>query len=162
VFSSGSAPERSGTDARFAALDGGSGAGVRIVAAVPWTHRLLFAVPDLLAPLASELAWVGHDAQTLPSLLAGLGGGILAVLALMVIVAIGFVPIGQILGRAVRRASETATRVLVERAREPRSASGASRSASLVGLGPTAWIAIAGVLMVPFLEPAFPASRSSR
>src|SRR4029453_1216709 len=117
-----------------------------LLLAVPWTHRLLFAVPDLLSPLASELAWVGHDVQTLPSLLAGLGGGILAVLALMVIVAVGFVPIGQILGRAfdehprpLRAYSWNVLGSLV--------GVWSFALASLAGLGPTAWIAIAGTLM---------------
>lgn len=126
-----------------------------LLLALPWTHRLLFAVPDLLAPLASELAWVGHDVQTLPSLLAGLGGGILAVLVLMVIVAVGFVPIGQILGRAfdehpkpLRAYSWNVLGSLV--------GVWGFALASLAGLGPTAWIAIAGALMVPFLAPRVP------
>ena len=126
-----------------------------LLLAVPWTHAVLSAVPDLLSPLASELAWVGHDRQTLPSLLAGLGGGILAVLALMVIVAIGFVPIGQILGRAfdehpkpLRAYSWNVLGSLV--------GVWGFALASLAGLGPTAWIAIAGALMVPFLAPRAP------
>jgi spermidine synthase len=126
-----------------------------LLLAVPWTHQFLSRVPDLLSPLASEIAWVEHSAQTLPSLLAGLAGGILSVLALMVVVAIGFVPIGQILGRAfdehprpLRAYSWNVLGSLV--------GVWGFALASLAGLGPTGWIVITGVLMVPFLAPRAP------
>src|SRR5436190_12849875 len=120
--------------------------------AVPWTHQFLTEVPDLLSPLASEIAWVGREQQSLASILAGLAGGLLAVLTLMIVVAIGFVPIGQILGRAfdehprpLRAYSWNVLGSLV--------GVWGFAIASLAGLGPTAWIAIAGALMVPFLAP---------
>ena len=127
-----------------------------LLLAVPWTHQFLSEVPNLLSPLASEIAWVGQGVQTLPTILAGLAGGVLAVLALMMVVAIGFVPIGQILGRAVRRASAARSERTRGTCSGASSASGASRSRVWLGLGPTMWLAITGALMVPFLAPRVP------
>jgi spermidine synthase len=125
-------------------------AGFSTLLAVPATRDFLRGLADRLAPIAHGVAWGDARSASAAALLADVGVGLCGMFALMVLLCVGFVPIGQVLGR------------LLDEHPRPILAYSANVVGSLVGvwgfaalsaawLPPAAWIAVTVALTVPFL-----------
>src|SRR5262245_12811482 len=118
------------------------------VLAVPWTREFLRGLADRVAPIAHAMAWTSVRSASPGALWGDTALGLAGMFALMFVVGLGFVPIGQVLGR------------LLDEHPHPNAAYSVNVAGSLIGvwgfaaasagyLPPAAWIVIAVALMVP-------------
>ncbi|MFO0844462.1 MAG: methyltransferase domain-containing protein [Gemmataceae bacterium] len=120
--------------------------------AFPPARALLHLVTDWLGPVAHSLAWVGYDGDRLALNILELLGGVAVLFALLTLLCVCFVPLGQVLGRLM----SDHPRVIV--------AYSVNIVGSLVGvwlfaalsywyMPPAVWAVLAVLFLAPFLLP---------
>jgi hypothetical protein len=122
-----------------------------LLLAIPWTKTILHGLPDRLDSIAHSIAWADLDfPSSSGSIIWDLATGLSGLFVLMFVIAVGFIPIGQLLGR------------LLDDHEKPIVAYSINVFGSLIGiwafallsavfLPPPAWMVLALALLVPFL-----------